>query len=184
MPLPKPAKRQLHHTRRITCEGFEREDGLWDIEAHLLDTKPYVFPNHEKNGIEPGQPVHQMLLRLTLDLDLLIHDVAVAMDDTPFRMCRQVENNIGKIIGVRIGPGWLKEIRSRVPKTDSCTHLLDLLNPIATVAYQSMHLALEERANRMPGRKPPPILDQCHSLTRTSEVVRVKWPDFHIPPES
>lgn len=179
MPLPIPGTRTPHHTRKVICEGFEREDGLWDIEASLLDTKPYLFPNHEKNGVQPGEPIHHMHLRLTIDLDFLIHGVAVAMDDTPFRICRQVEHNIRKLEGVRIGPGWLREVRARIPKTDGCTHVLDLLNPIATVAYQSMHLALEARANASENRAPPPILDQCHSLARTSEVVKIKWPDFH-----
>ena len=39
MPLPNPVPRKLMHTRAIECNGYEREDGLWDIEAHLTDTK-------------------------------------------------------------------------------------------------------------------------------------------------
>ena len=33
MPLPAPAPRTLKHTRAIECTGYEREDGLWDIEG-------------------------------------------------------------------------------------------------------------------------------------------------------
>ena len=179
MPLPDSPDRTPHHTREVRCLGFSRPDGLWEVEAHLLDTKPYWFPNHEKSGVDPGEPIHLMSLRLTLDLDFLIHAVDVAMDSTPYGICRQVETNIKKLAGIRIGPGWLKQVRQRMPRTDGCTHLYELLNPIATTAYQSMHLALEERAGQMPQRNPPPILDQCHTLSRTSEVVRVKWPEFH-----
>ncbi len=32
--------RRLMHTRSITCEGFLRDDGLWEVEAWLRDTKP------------------------------------------------------------------------------------------------------------------------------------------------
>ena len=39
MPLTNPAPRKLMHTRAIDCKGYERADGLWDIEAHLVDTK-------------------------------------------------------------------------------------------------------------------------------------------------
>ncbi|MBT8434953.1 MAG: DUF2889 domain-containing protein, partial [Gammaproteobacteria bacterium] len=33
MPLTKPVKRKLAHTRVVTCQGYRREDGLWDIEG-------------------------------------------------------------------------------------------------------------------------------------------------------
>ena len=73
MPLPDSENRVHHHTRDIQCLGYERQDGLWEIEAHLLDTKPYRVPNHEKDGVEQGEPVHKFSLRLTLDLDFWIH---------------------------------------------------------------------------------------------------------------
>ena len=120
-----------------------------------------------------------MSLRLTLDLDFYIHRVDVAMDETPFRMCRQVERNMKKLEGMSIGPGWLKETKTRIGRLDGCTHILELLNPIATTAYQTMHLALEERANQLPTRDRPPILDQCYSLASHREVVKVQWPDFY-----
>lgn len=181
MPLPQSPNRCLHHTREIKCLGYQRADGLWEIEAHLLDFKPYDFPNHEKNGVASGEPIHKMRLRVTMDLDFLIHAIDVAMDATPYRICRQVEINIKKLVGLQIRPGWLKQVRKRIPKTDGCTHLLDLLSPIAVTAYQSMHLTLEASAQSLPARNPPPILDQCHSLSRHTEVVKVKWPKFHTP---
>jgi hypothetical protein len=27
--------------------------------------------------------------------------------------------------------------------------------------------------------RPPPILDTCHALARTSDVVRQHWPEWH-----
>ncbi len=183
MPLPDSLNRIHHHTRELKCLGFERQDGLWEIEAHLLDTKPYRVPNHEKNGVEAGAPVHKISLRLTLDLDFVIHEVEASMDETPFTICSQVEKNMKKLEGLQIGPGWLREVRKRVGRTDSCTHVYELLNPIATTAYQSMHLALEKRAQSQPIRGRPPIIDQCHSLASHSEVVKVKWPEFYTGPD-
>ena len=43
MPLSTPASRDLLHLRDIQLRGYQREDGLFDIEAHLLDTKAYAF---------------------------------------------------------------------------------------------------------------------------------------------
>ena len=43
MPLSEPAARQAIHNRHVHCAGFQREDGLWDIEGHIKDTKAYSF---------------------------------------------------------------------------------------------------------------------------------------------
>lgn len=40
MPLSNPVPRVARHRRAITVEAYLREDGLWDIEARLMDTKP------------------------------------------------------------------------------------------------------------------------------------------------
>ena len=41
MPLPTAVPRKHMHTRDIQCCGYERDDGLWDIEGHLVDTKAF-----------------------------------------------------------------------------------------------------------------------------------------------
>ena len=60
MPLPTPsAKRVRMHQRSVKFEGFKRADGLWDIEARLVDTKDHDFPL-SSGLIRPGQAVHDM----------------------------------------------------------------------------------------------------------------------------
>ena len=39
MPLSPAAPREHIHTRTVTCRGYRRKDGLWDIEGHLVDVK-------------------------------------------------------------------------------------------------------------------------------------------------
>ena len=39
MGLPEPAERHLVHNRRISCSGYVRADGHFDIEAELIDSK-------------------------------------------------------------------------------------------------------------------------------------------------
>ena len=41
--LTKAVKRDLKHNRTIKGKGYKREDGLWDIEVFLLDTKTFSF---------------------------------------------------------------------------------------------------------------------------------------------
>jgi Protein of unknown function (DUF2889) len=56
MPLPASVPRDELHLRRIELRGYRRHDGLYDIEAHMVDTKatdltlPDVLP-----AVEEGQ---------------------------------------------------------------------------------------------------------------------------------
>ena len=54
MPLSPPVGRQHLHTRRVTCQGFFREDGLWDIEGHITDEKSYAHSNEWRGQLKPG----------------------------------------------------------------------------------------------------------------------------------
>ncbi|HEX7403974.1 MAG TPA: DUF2889 domain-containing protein, partial [Usitatibacter sp.] len=56
--------RELLHTRAIEIHGYRREDGLYDIEGHLVDTKPRDIKLAA--GVrKAGEPVHGMWLRIT-----------------------------------------------------------------------------------------------------------------------
>ncbi|MBT4888152.1 MAG: DUF2889 domain-containing protein, partial [Rhodospirillales bacterium] len=74
MPLSKPANREHLHTRDIKCHGYLREDGMWDIEGRITDRKTYSFPNHDRQGINAGEDIHDMSVRLTMDSEFVIHD--------------------------------------------------------------------------------------------------------------
>ena len=81
MPLSSSAPRTLMHNRAIECRGYQREDGLWDIEGHLVDTKTYPTSARDTGRArQPGEPVHNMWLRLTIDLDMKIHSAEAATD--------------------------------------------------------------------------------------------------------
>jgi hypothetical protein len=126
--------------------------------------------------------VHGLHLRLTLDLDFVIHDVIAVSDDTPYPVCKQTAEAMRRLIGLKIGPGWMREVRSRVERRASCTHLMELLGPLATTAYQTMHSALEERASRQPQRNRPRILDTCIALISDGPEVKQRWPEFYTGP--
>ncbi|MDH3219084.1 MAG: DUF2889 domain-containing protein [Gammaproteobacteria bacterium] len=187
MGLPAAATREKKHRRRIDCEGFLRSDGLWDIDVHMVDTRSYdcTYDEFHRDGlIMAGEPVHDMWLRFTIDLDFLIHDVQAASDHTPFSICPAAAGPMRDLVGLRIGPGWLKQARERIGTDRSCTHLMDLLGQLAATAYQTLHAAIEEREARQPGRARPPILDTCLALSSSGDVVKNLWPEFYQPKRS
>ena len=175
---PEVTRKQLH-TRKIECRGFERSDGLWDIEAILIDTKNQEYINHERGLVSSGEPIHKMTVTVTLDIDLIIRDIKVVMEYTPYNLCKSASDTMNNLIGLKIAAGWMKKARKRVGRTESCTHVMELLGPISSAAYQTMHWAIEERENTKPNRGDPMILDQCKTLARNSAVVKVMWPEFH-----
>lgn len=189
MPLPAPAKRQHIHTRQINFAGYEREDGLFDIEAHLTDTKTYAFSNHWRGSIQPGEALHEMLLRLTIDDKFLIHDIEAATDHSPFEMCPAIAPAYKTLIGVTIGPGWRKHIRDRVGGVAGCTHLTELLYPMATVAIQTIR-PLQNHRRRLAdsdstrSRGKPFVLNTCHAWAESSPVVKQNAPDYYVPPKT
>lgn len=177
MPLPAPAARDPIHSRDVRCRGYRREDGLWDIEGHLVDTKSYAFENRHRGQVEAGEPVHEMWLRLTIDEDLLIHEAQACTDTGPYAMCGDVTPRFRRLAGLRIGPGWTRDVQKLVGGAQGCIHLVEMLGPIATTAYQTLVAARGSRP-RDP-TKPPRWLNTCHAHASDSPVVRERWPAFY-----
>jgi hypothetical protein len=146
MPLPAPTiERQHIHTRRIACEAFERADGLWDVEGNMIDTK-----THDVERAKAGDALHNMWVRLTIDTDYVIHDVASAMDAFPQQMCPFAIEPMKELIGIRIGSGWQREVTAKIGASLGCTHLRELLAPMATTAMQAMGGVLRSRGTGRP----------------------------------
>ena len=84
MPLPDSEQnRERLHTRTIRVDAFAREDGLWDLEAELIDIKGYDFPKHGGVIHKAGQPVHHMHLRVTFNQEFTITAAQAAYDAAP-----------------------------------------------------------------------------------------------------
>jgi len=180
MPLTTPVSRKLMHTRTIECKGYERADGLWDIEAHLIDTKTYVH-TRRMGGRErqPNEPVHDLWLRVTIDLDMKIHAVEAVTDEGPYPVCGNITPNFAKLAGVTIGPGWRRAIAERVGGVLGCTHLVELLGPLGTTAFQATGRARQARNETRPHGRKPFQLNSCHVYKDDSPAVLERWPQYY-----
>jgi hypothetical protein len=188
MPLPPPRPREHLHTRRILCEGFRREDGLWDIEAHLVDTKSYVFENRHRGQIQPGEPLHEMGLRLTVDDGLVVREVEAATDASPFSVCPDITPAFKALVGLRIGPGWRARVKELLGGPKGCTHLVELLTPLATVAIQTAWSKRgrekTERTDESASGRKPGYIDGCHALASDGPIVKADFPRWYTGPAS
>jgi len=203
MPLSPPIGRQHLHTRRVVCQGFFRDDGLWDIEGRITDEKTYDHANEWRGALRPGDFVHDMSIRLTVDHHTFtIVDVEAVTDKSPYRMCGDIAPDFRKLIGLRIGGGFHRAVRERLGGIHGCTHIVELLGPVATTAFQTMssgkarelnraHLAKsanpsEPAASDAPAkpRRKPYVIDTCHAWAADGPVVRRWAPDYYTGPDA
>ncbi|MDD9877943.1 MAG: DUF2889 domain-containing protein [Magnetovibrio sp.] len=181
MALSRPAARKHIHTRRIECHGYERDDGLWDIEAVLVDQKTYPFDNVDRGVVSAGEPVHRMVVRITVDLDLVVHGAEAVTEASPYTICADANLTVPDLVGVRIGPGWRKEVKRVMGRTKGCTHVRDLfMGPLAQAAYQTIIPVRSRRRTEAPDpAERPPVLGTCHAYATDGPVVERQWPQFY-----
>jgi len=186
MPLSAPAPRKHLHTRSVVYRGFHREDGLWDIEAEMQDTKTYTFERHEQGPLYAGTPLHGMAIRATVDDDFRIVAIESSTDYAPFGECQQGKSPMQQMVGVVMGRGWRTAIERALGNTRGCTHLREMLFNMATVAFQTVP-AYRERLRREaagPGAKrpaetePPFFMDKCIAWDFTGPLVARTYPQF------
>lgn len=179
MPLSEPAPRRLIHERVVECRGYARDDGLWDIEGRLVDTKTYDFPNIDRGGvIRSGEPIHGMWLRITVDDAYTIRDAEAALDYGPYTVCGDIAPAFSVLVGERIVPGFTRRVRELLGGTKGCTHLVELLGPIATTAFQTI-APMKWRTDPAARTKRPRSLNQCHAYRSDGPVVARDWPAFY-----
>ena len=179
MTLTKPHPRKHLHTRDIQCKGYLRDDGLWDIEGRIIDTKTYSFDNVDRDGVAAGDPVHHMWVRLTLDDEMVVHKAEASTDASPYSICGDIVSSLEALEGLAIMPGWRRGVIKCLGGTKGCTHITDLLcGPVAVTAHQTIFAAKERRKSAKPGKKPPQI-NTCYAYAQNSDIVRRQWPDFY-----
>lgn len=176
MPLTTPAPRTARHVRRVTYQGFERDDGLWDIEGELHDSKTHELPSLLTPGgmRAPGTPIHHMRLRVTVDRQLVVQAIESSMDAHPLGGCTQAQRSLQAMVGCSMARGWRQAIQTHLGGVAGCTHLRELLFNLATAAFQSVQGAFQSA-----GDEPPRHLGQCTGWDLAGEGVRVHYPQFH-----
>ena len=180
MPLNIPVARKLAHTRVVTCHGYRRDDDLWDIEGRIVDTKPYRFKNRDRGGwIEADEALHDISIRLTVTLELEVVDVDAVIDASPYNYCKSAMEMARNLIGLRIAPGWSEKSKRAMGASRGCTHLTELLGPVATTAIQTIASEWIRRSEGSVDKRPPAFLNSCHSYADTSPVVKLQWPEFY-----
>ena len=180
MPLSEPAPRERLHRRDIVVSGYRRSDGLFDIEAELIDTKTYAL-RLEGREATPGEPLHQMRVRLTVDADLTIVAAEAVTEAGPHVICGGGAASFAQLAGLRIGAGFVRAAMARLAGTAGCTHIRELVQQLGTVALQTLWGQRLRPANDAAAAAR--MVDSCHAYAADGPAVRRRWPELYTGPD-
>lgn len=183
MALSDPAARQPAHRRTITLDGFARDDGHFDIEAELVDIKHHSFPSRAHSEIKKGQALHHMKVRVTVSEEMEIIKAEAVTLSGPYHECPQGALAIKHLIGKKIQPGWQKIVKRAIGGMQGCTHITELMGPVATVAFQTIFGEKARRARQNAPRDSETetaatnkaLLNSCYALSEGKSAALWNW---------
>lgn len=182
--LPDSGPREELHFRNIEMRGYRRADGLYEIEGRIVDRKPQAFrPPGGERIVEAGEPIHDMGVRLVIDDDMLVHDAIAFTAASPYpTICPDAGPSLAAVKGLSIVAGWSNEVKRLLGGQRSCTHLMELLIPLGTAAFQSLTTVRMQRPEPLRPSGRPVKIDSCYAYGSQRELVRERWPEFYDGP--
>jgi Protein of unknown function (DUF2889) len=175
MPLSTPVARREVHQRTVDMKVYARKDGLFDVEAWLVDRKPFDYLRPSSPIPTPaGAPLHDLWVRLTVDSELVVRNIEASKDATPWDICLESPATLQVLIGEKIARGWSAKVKERLRGAAGCTHLMEMLVTLGTPALQGIQ-ATKPRGPLKPETK----IDSCFAFGRERAVVQRLWPELH-----
>jgi hypothetical protein len=175
------AEREEIHHRQVDLRFYKRTDGLYEVEGRLIDTKSHPFRRQLANDdLPPGTALHDIVVRMIIDESMVVHDVQAHMGATPFAVCAGASETLRPLRGLNIASGWNKRVRELLGGAASCTHIVELLGPMATAAFQGLAPQRLARMNAQ-GNESERVgkVNSCYAYSEQREVVARLWPHLH-----
>jgi hypothetical protein len=179
MPLTPVADREEVHHRVIDMKTFARANGLIDAEAHLLDTKPFDFTRAGATApVAAGEAFHDLWIRITVDSEFVVRAIEAASDVTPWPVCQEAGAALQVLVGEALVKGWSAKVKERLHGSVGCTHLAEMLIPLATTALQGIY-GLRPQAEREANIGA--LVGSCYAFDGAREVVQRLAPLQYLP---
>ena len=172
-------QRRLLHRRAIDVQIFARDDGLFEVEARLIDTKTYDVPLSGELR-RAGEPIHDMGLHLIVDTQLNIHAASSHTDWMPYPgACGAHGNVYGRLIGLNLVTGFRLGVKNALAGTKGCTHLTELCQSLPTAVIQAFAGTVINTRDGAGDGQPPFQLDRCHALRSDGPMVQLHYPRWY-----
>ena len=180
MSSPTPSTpRRLLHRRALDVQVYARDDGLYEVEAQLTDTKTRDI--QLAGGLRrAGEPVHDMVLHLVVDAQLNVREAGSATRWMPYPgACDEHGNAYGRLVGLNLLKGFRLGVKDRLAGIKGCTHLTELCQILPTAVIQAFAgIVIDTREGDAAGN-PPFQLDKCHALRSDGAAVLSHYPRWY-----
>jgi hypothetical protein len=182
MALPTASlQRTLKHRRSIEVQVFSRGNGLWEVDAHICDTK--TRDAKLAGGIRPaGQPIHDMLLRVVIDEQFNILESGAQTNWMPYTgLCDQHGDAYSQLVGLNLLKGFYANVKSRLGGVRGCTHLTELTQVLPTAVVQAFAGEVTDIREGASEDNPPFQINRCHALKEDAPAVQRHYPRWYKP---
>jgi len=175
------SNRRHVHTRAIKVDAYARNDGLWDLEAVLQDTKArdFILATGLRSA---GEPIHDMFLTVTIDTQFNIVAAGARSRSVPYPgKCGTIAPDYSKLVGLNLLQNFRKLVLERLGGIRGCTHLTELSMVLPTAAVQAFAGEVF-KSHETPGHADvvkPSQLDRCHALRTDGPVVAEFYPRWY-----
>ena len=187
---PPASRRALKHQRAIEIDAYARDDGLWDIEARIRDSK--TSDTALSSGTRPaGMPIHDLGLRISITTEFEIVAVEAVSAAVPYPgYCNTITPDYNKLVGLNLLKQFRYHVKSRFGEIQGCTHLTELAQILPTAAVQAfagevikMNEAGSKEADEGTGdsQQQPFQLNRCHALKLDGAAVATYYPRWYKP---
>jgi len=180
-----PSRRHVH-TRSIRVDAYARDDGLWDLEAVLVDTKYRDFPL--ATGVrKAGDPVHEMVLTVTIDTKCNVLAAHAESRWVPYPgHCDAIGPDYAKLVGLNLLQDFRRHLQSRLGGVHGCSHITELAKVLPTAAVQAfadeVFKTRDTAHDKHHEDDPKPWqLDRCHALRSDGPAVEKYYPRWYEP---
>jgi len=186
--MPTETERELIHTRQISCRAFRLKNGWLEIEATLSDVKGQEVAFRSRPAVPPGAHMHSMSLQLTIDAEYLIQDVRASTLTAPWAMCGGTDAAYRKLIGLRIGPGFTRQMKKLLGGVEGCTHVTELVAQAANTYMQASwpdriarQMVVAGDPRQWPDQSTLSFVNHCHAWRQDGETLAQEYPELAPP---
>ncbi len=154
---------------------------MYEVEGRLVDIKSHPFRRQlVAEDLPAGTALHDIVVCLVIDENKLVHDAYATMNATPFKVCGGSSETLSPLRGLSIGAGWNKRVRELLGGVASCTHIMELLGPMATTAFQGLAPQRLARMNAQGSESERAgKVNSCYAYSDRREVVARLWPHLY-----
>jgi hypothetical protein len=180
MALPTAApERQLKHRRSIDVQIYARGNGLWEVDAEILDVKTFDTKLAGSPRLA-GQPIHDMLLRVVVDEQFNIVEAGSQTRAMPYPgQCDDHGDVYQRLVGLNLLKGFRRDVNARLGGVVGCTHLTELTQVLPTAVVQAFAGVVLDTREHSDSEHEPFQIDRCHALRSAGPVVRTFYPRWY-----